>query len=825
MNWSIRVASALFVLAVVSFLARAQCSPGIQSEFGAGVTTTYTVNSASQVVGLGDEFALVNVSNPAAPLRIYGTRLDGPVEDIDSIVSLEYTAVTPTSLYRIRAGLNGPEILWRTSGGIPGVFPAMQGGRAVSENGNFQYVAAQNGLHIFLGGIQRDHVSIVADDVAHSSPSTVWTVDGVALRRVTHNDEGRIAGSIAQYFFEDSQQNQYVPRAVLVVGVQLFVLTTRAQTGILWVFDIQPDRSLLSRGEALFPLAGSASRVRLAKNGSFVYACMGSLGTQVFNVSNPDSPNFVTSLGGDSDDRAMTLFGTGTGSRAYVASLGQGLRILDGGTLSQLGAFRPFPGEAQDVDIFADSYLVVADRRSGMHVYDIVANPGVPTYRGSRDFSGIATRVSTADWNAYFATGTTVTVVRFFTPTNPTVIGTFNVPGGETARDVLTNGLRLYVATPTTLHVYNIQTTPGAPPLMGSIALQTPFPATGQMGLGDSRVFVPTQAGVEVISINTTTGVPTRSQVLAKDADDTVISVASRFLTVPSAEFVAMLVRTPSQNGFYDSYPRAHLYTRRDFPTPRIHVRYGTWVGPGHSAFDPIPPIDRAISMQGSLLTPFTDDTVSFVDIGNLGSPQVLGTVPLASYDAGGIVAGATGVYAARGLKGVAALARSFNSAPQARFITRQPFVPPCAGGTVQLAASFAGSPPPSVFRWTALHLPDDPVVVDGVQPDGSIISGATTDTLTVSNVAAGPLWFACRAENVCGFDSVSSEYIELQPCCDPDYNQDGNVDQDDVEYLVNVVAGGANPSGRDPDFNRDGNVDQDDIITLVDVIAGGPCP
>jgi hypothetical protein len=62
-------------------------------------------------------------------------------------------------------------------------------------------------------------------------------------------------------------------------------------------------------------------------------------------------------------------------------------------------------------------------------------------------------------------------------------------------------------------------------------------------------------------------------------------------------------------------------------------------------------------------------------------------------------------------------------------------------------------------------------------------------------------------------------------PPCDPDYNQDGNVDQDDVAYLVNVIAGGANPTGRDPDFNRDGNVDQDDYRALVDVIAGGPCP
>jgi len=61
--------------------------------------------------------------------------------------------------------------------------------------------------------------------------------------------------------------------------------------------------------------------------------------------------------------------------------------------------------------------------------------------------------------------------------------------------------------------------------------------------------------------------------------------------------------------------------------------------------------------------------------------------------------------------------------------------------------------------------------------------------------------------------------------CCDPDLNQDGNVDQDDLAYLIGVVAGGSNPTGIDPDFNRDGNADQDDIDALLNVIAGGPCP
>jgi hypothetical protein len=64
-----------------------------------------------------------------------------------------------------------------------------------------------------------------------------------------------------------------------------------------------------------------------------------------------------------------------------------------------------------------------------------------------------------------------------------------------------------------------------------------------------------------------------------------------------------------------------------------------------------------------------------------------------------------------------------------------------------------------------------------------------------------------------------------FEATCRPDFNLDGNADQDDVAYLRGIIAGGPNPTGRDPDFNRDGNADQDDVAALVRVIAGGPCP
>ncbi len=77
----------------------------------------------------------------------------------------------------------------------------------------------------------------------------------------------------------------------------------------------------------------------------------------------------------------------------------------------------------------------------------------------------------------------------------------------------------------------------------------------------------------------------------------------------------------------------------------------------------------------------------------------------------------------------------------------------------------------------------------------------------------------------VSGTNYTPVRWTPVAPVCDPDLNQDGNADQGDVDYLINVIAGGANTTGIDPDFNQDGNSDQGDIDALVNVIAGGACP
>jgi hypothetical protein len=81
---------------------------------------------------------------------------------------------------------------------------------------------------------------------------------------------------------------------------------------------------------------------------------------------------------------------------------------------------------------------------------------------------------------------------------------------------------------------------------------------------------------------------------------------------------------------------------------------------------------------------------------------------------------------------------------------------------------------------------------------------------------------------------------------CDGDYNRDGNVDQEDISCFTGLVGGDvtsdcyqglvnylAGLGLTDPashvsallDVNNDGNVDQDDVSALINIVGGGGCP
>jgi len=117
----------------------------------------------------------------------------------------------------------------------------------------------------------------------------------------------------------------------------------------------------------------------------------------------------------------------------------------------------------------------------------------------------------------------------------------------------------------------------------------------------------------------------------------------------------------------------------------------------------------------------------------------------------------------------------------------------------------------------------EDPTTFEPRLPPGRTYGSVIRNVDRVQVTTLQPGYFYAPSFWEAGFDSVG--LYHPGPRCDPDYNQDGNVDQDDVAYLVHVVAGGDNPTDRNPDYSKDGNVDQQDIEWLINTVGGGDCP
>ena len=84
---------------------------------------------------------------------------------------------------------------------------------------------------------------------------------------------------------------------------------------------------------------------------------------------------------------------------------------------------------------------------------------------------------------------------------------------------------------------------------------------------------------------------------------------------------------------------------------------------------------------------------------------------------------------------------------------------------------------------------------------------------------------YAILVQNWTDNDDPPAAPAPIASACAIDYNQDGNLDQGDIGYLIGVVSGEPNTTGIEPDLNQDGNVDQADVSLLIGAIAGAPCP
>jgi hypothetical protein len=206
------------------------------------------------------------------------------------------------------------------------------------------------------------------------------------------------------------------------------------------------------------------SAFKVAAAGNYAYIADGTpCGLQVIDVSTPESPQIVGSLGtGDLWANAVAVAGT----HAYVGESG-------------LGSSAP-------------SHLLVVD----------VADPTLPTLVGSVDVPGSPWGVVVAGQYVYVATyhfGLYVTDVS--SPTSPQVVGHVDTPGEPRGLDVV--GAYAYVADFFGgLKVIDVSN-PASPVIVGS--LQTPSETLGVAVVGHYAYVADRYAGLLVVDVSVPT--------------------------------------------------------------------------------------------------------------------------------------------------------------------------------------------------------------------------------------------------------------------------------------------------------------------------------
>lgn len=104
-----------------------------------------------------------------------------------------------------------------------------------------------------------------------------------------------------------------------------------------------------------------------------------------------------------------------------------------------------------------------------------------------------------------------------------------------------------------------------------------------------------------------------------------------------------------------------------------------------------------------------------------------------------------------------------------------------------------------------------DSNVISNVQGDSPYVFGEWNDTTLI------------RPGDY--FSAAITAYANVERVCDVDLNRDGVVDQGDVDYIVNAIASGDNPTEVNLDLDYGGTFDQGDVDIMINVAAGGLCP
>lgn len=448
-----------------------------------------TGNTAYLALGRAG-FAIVDVTDPESPREI---------AIFDSMGEASAVAVAGQFAY-LADGREGVRVLDISNPLVPtevGVFETPGSALDLALAGNFAYVADdRSGLLVFS----------LADE---SNLGRQVAVGGLPLeggaRRVAVQGQFAYVGDDARRLRVIRISDPRQPEEVLALDVQSRVediafagnrLYLAAGERGLVILDVTNPAQPAEL--AVIPQPGPVRDISMVGN-VFAYLAEGEAGLRVLNVSLPAAPQEVGSYGRPLDASQVVV----ADSRVYLADRDVGLYVLKAEVSARMGTIlsdESQRGNAQDVAV-DERFAYIASAGQGLRVID-VRDPAETTEVASFDTGGEAIGVTLAGDFIYLADGTAGWRLLSLDERQPgrilvEPIANLDTPGE--AHAVAVQGQMAYVADGSSgLRIYSL-VNPAAPVEMGIV--DTPGNAHDVAVLGEYAYVADGEAGLRVINV------------------------------------------------------------------------------------------------------------------------------------------------------------------------------------------------------------------------------------------------------------------------------------------------------------------------------------
>ncbi len=396
-----------------------------EGHFGGAVYTS-AVSGNYAYIGQGQDFVVLDVSNPVSPFKLSKVSTGGLLYDIKVSGSYAYVADHDNGL--IILDISDP-----TAPSLVSSYDTAGSALEVTVSGNHAYVAdGYSGLIILDISDPTAPLLVGSYDTAGFasgvtvSGSHAYVADGYSGLVILDISDPTAPSLVGSY------DTAGFASRVTVSGSHAYVADY--ETGLV-ILDISNPTAPSLVGS--YDTAGFASGVTVSS--SHAYVADGYSGLVILDISDPTAPSLV----GSYDIAGYASGVTISGSHAYVADYETGLVILDisDPTAPSLVGSYCTAGYAYGVTI-SGSHAYVADGYSGLVILDI-SDPTTPSLVGSYDTTGFASGVTVSGSHAYVADGYNGLVILDISyPTAPSLVGSYDV----SASGVTVSGNHAYVA-------------------------------------------------------------------------------------------------------------------------------------------------------------------------------------------------------------------------------------------------------------------------------------------------------------------------------------------------------------------------------------------